>query len=982
MAHTGDIKWRRQLIRNNGIITKMQFVNDVGGNGVVACSVQFMENANDSTPNKSLVMSVSLLAIDDGSVVAIEADGWDYNDGIGVPSPVIFSDNGFITEVADSTQRVKDFCLLSYRQSIWLATLKTGQLVFTHWKGKERIEWVADPTTYGENAIFTLICPQYGNNKHKHKLKVHLLVQRMVNTNFSTYFPVESIVTLECSPEESMVYEQVTYISDNVNIPSEYLFLSQKSQGQCLAQLATISSIYHLDIYRLDNNSNLQYYRIELGGQSMKFTLDNLDNCTYTLLSQATMDKHLIAVTDDGAKHLKLPQNSTPCYCLDELVYAVTVDEGGKNYVLLYQVMQRVKTIAKFETSNKSKSISACAINKLRWHSLEGGIGNLVLQFDDQTFQSYFQMKFKFERFESLSNVVKTIDLGDQQKYVENKRVLDWFLFETEIIRLLYRMVRNIYLFLAKILPFVAFKIIRPIPFTKSVDPLMHNHKDTTSQIFTCEDFLQFHNTRYSCMLTLGKFDVSCAVTNSDNERIGRNVKFCGPFHHIMYQLYKVHSLKRMATNGFTLSAKGDSGIVYKDILVCLTSNNMIFGIAKKSGDILYHINLRLFNIDGQFSSKSVDNENLVSVISLGDGTLAVSNGENLYFFNGATGHLIKELKLHYEVTHLQLLSPIIELMSIPLLFASDVNKFATLIPPPDGNKSSQAHPYMTQPQMILINKWIEENVTVVKRDGDHIIGYTLTYKSSYDNLNGMVHLELTVKWSVSYPAAAKRIVAISVPSNQSMRGYCEFNSDKTFSLPSLNPHLLYIVSMDTKAQEGCVYKEKMLDVLDASKGKIVTSIILAQGASEPFKLLSTDNLLALHYWNAQFNRHELLVLESYNSHGDLEISSLVFGAPFGVSAMSVTKSRLSVLGKKFIFALSSGHFVVFDESIINARRAAPKNLLTYFFASVQDKILPNQVFPRIRNKVAKEGYVKDYETLIGLENGKVLNLFVSKAVT
>lgn len=73
---------------------------------------------------------------------------------------------------------------------------------------------------------------------------------------------------------------------------------------------------------------------------------------------------------------------------------------------------------------------------------------------------------------------------------------------------------------------------------------------------------------------------------------------------------------------------------------------------------------------------------------------------------------------------------------------------------------------------------------------------------------------------------------------------------------------------------------------------------------------------------------------------------------------------------------------MVFDESIINARRAAPKNLLTYFFASVQDKILPNQVFPRIRNKVAKEGYVKDYETLIGLENGKVLNLFVSKAVT
>ncbi|XP_019633907.1 PREDICTED: ER membrane protein complex subunit 1-like isoform X2 [Branchiostoma belcheri] len=191
--------------------------------------------------------------------------------------------------------------------------------------------------------------------------------------------------------------------------------------------------------------------------------------------------------------------------------------------------------------------------------------------------------------------------------------------------------------------------------------------------------------------------------------------------------------------------------------------------------------------------------------------------------------------------------------------------------------------------------------------------------------------VELSQAWHLSLPIPSQRIVSV-VPrrANEHVHSQGRVLSDRSVMYKYLNPNLLAVMT------EGIERDVPLLTLylVDAVTGQVVYSM-QHKRASGPVHLVHSENWVVYHYWNGKFRRHEVTVLELFESQGDrnsttfssLSTQSLplvlqqAYIFPTGLTAMAVSNTERGITARSLLLALPNGGLMTLPKNILDPRR-------------------------------------------------------------
>ncbi|XP_078594984.1 ER membrane protein complex subunit 1-like [Branchiostoma floridae x Branchiostoma japonicum] len=191
--------------------------------------------------------------------------------------------------------------------------------------------------------------------------------------------------------------------------------------------------------------------------------------------------------------------------------------------------------------------------------------------------------------------------------------------------------------------------------------------------------------------------------------------------------------------------------------------------------------------------------------------------------------------------------------------------------------------------------------------------------------------VELAQAWHLSLPIPSQKIVSV-VPrrANEHVHSQGRVLSDRSVMYKYLNPNLLAVMT------EGIERDIPLLTLylVDAVTGQVVYSM-QHKRASGPVHLVHSENWVVYHYWNGKFRRHEVTVLELFESQGDrnsttfssLSTQSLplvlqqAYIFPMGLSAMAVSNTERGITARSLLLALPNGGLMTLPKNILDPRR-------------------------------------------------------------
>ncbi|PFH35978.1 hypothetical protein BESB_056290 [Besnoitia besnoiti] len=164
-----------------------------------------------------------------------------------------------------------------------------------------------------------------------------------------------------------------------------------------------------------------------------------------------------------------------------------------------------------------------------------------------------------------------------------------------------------------------------------------------------------------------------------------------------------------------------------------------------------------------------------------------------------------------------------------------------------------------------------------------------------------------------------------------------------------INPNLMAVVTKPEKPDTGAAAAgaSLMLNVLNLTDGSVVYSEYLPAGASLPLHLMMYDNVVMAHYWNLQYSRYEMHIVELQDAQKDEGPLSIIFSAarhlvptltgfelppptaisqtyilPTGVRAFGVTATLQGITTRAILLATSASQQIyALSTRLANARR-------------------------------------------------------------
>lgn len=196
--------------------------------------------------------------------------------------------------------------------------------------------------------------------------------------------------------------------------------------------------------------------------------------------------------------------------------------------------------------------------------------------------------------------------------------------------------------------------------------------------------------------------------------------------------------------------------------------------------------------------------------------------------------------------------------------------------------------------------------------------------------------------WNLELGSVGEKILASASPLHREWEHVPVYiKGDASILYKYLNHNLLAVASTDTLSKGNT--SSLNLYAIDAITGHVLHQSRIV-GGSAPVHMVSCDNWVIMHYWNAKKTRFELTVLELFQAKTDDGPWNILFGPtmnstksahhleppvplqqtyifPTGVTSMGVTSTLKGITPRSLIMALTTDHIFRISKDMLNPRR-------------------------------------------------------------
>jgi hypothetical protein len=378
-------------------------------------------------------------------------------------------------------------------------------------------------------------------------------------------------------------------------------------------------------------------------------------------------------------------------------------------------------------------------------------------------------------------------------------------------------------------------------------------------------------------------------------------------------------------------------------LIIAATKANKIFAMEATTSEVIWQKYFGDNLVAGQKCETHSDHESLVTGCSIWMRLLdpsASSRSELVVIVPLQAGSTQRQIKwldpLNGNVIHEEL-APAVNILSVSEL-------------PIKGKMSGKVHPlllidenrkaYTFPAAATEASKNLEENAGrlfhyEVDTTNSVVQGYVVGggEKSSHPALP---------LWNLELGSVGEKILASASP----LHGEWEhvpvyIKGDASILYKYLNRNLLAVASTDTLHKGNT--SSLNLYAIDAITGHVLHQSRIV-GGSAPVHMVSCDNWVIMHYWNAKKTRFELTVLELFQAKTDDGPWNILFGPsvhqsksahhleppvplqqtyifPTGVTSMGVTSTLKGITPRSLIMALTTDHIFRVSKDMLNPRR-------------------------------------------------------------
>lgn len=188
--------------------------------------------------------------------------------------------------------------------------------------------------------------------------------------------------------------------------------------------------------------------------------------------------------------------------------------------------------------------------------------------------------------------------------------------------------------------------------------------------------------------------------------------------------------------------------------------------------------------------------------------------------------------------------------------------------------------------------------------------------------------LKATLLSQISFNVAEESIVAASLKSCEPIASLGEALADRGVLYKYINPHTMAIATLSNYTKNAATLT---VYVINGVKGTIIDQVT-HESVQGPVHLVHSENWLVYHYYSKEEKRHEMSVIELYDSRKPSEtVSSFTQAAPMAIRQSYILPSAVTAVGatvtqkgisfRSILMALPSGSLFSLPKRAVDARR-------------------------------------------------------------
>eukprot|EP00126_Sphaerothecum_destruens_P007476 Sdes_comp19871_c0_seq1m12150 len=358
-----------------------------------------------------------------------------------------------------------------------------------------------------------------------------------------------------------------------------------------------------------------------------------------------------------------------------------------------------------------------------------------------------------------------------------------------------------------------------------------------------------------------------------------------------------------------------------RKIIVALSNSGKIFGLDSKNGDIIwshYPGSNFHFSLQQIVFTRPTAHLNAECVFI---GALKGSSNSVLLLIDAVTGRSeFKDgiVKLGYQVKQRYVLPHVDKAYRHILLLM-------------DTENSIHTYPFSAENVVKVIEEKNRIFIYNIDSNLQSIQGFGLQVQRDQQKILG------DPIWNIEFPNDEKIEKIAAKTSGSRIGSLGRVLPDRSVAYKYLNPNLLACLTLSKTNGSLGVY------LIDTVKGTVVFKC-RHEHASQPANIIQIENLVVYSFRNTQSYRNEISVLEmddeevnvvvdhplqsSFRPHYPL-VGRQSYVFPKSIEVIQVSRTRLGVTPKQFLFGLSSGSLFAADRKFLDPRRVIGATSMT-----------------------------------------------------
>eukprot|EP01147_Barroeca_monosierra_P000382 gene383-3731_t len=378
-------------------------------------------------------------------------------------------------------------------------------------------------------------------------------------------------------------------------------------------------------------------------------------------------------------------------------------------------------------------------------------------------------------------------------------------------------------------------------------------------------------------------------------------------------------------------NTKGDLTQDYfntNQLVIVVTRNGRLLALDSTTGQVVWrHLSTPRAPI---YTAKLIElrstahRHGVVALIATVEG-----DGSFIFFFDPITGTLVGDFALPDTSAAgvVDLRSKALHACTVPHVQTEDHSHILAVL---TADFTVHTFPRTEHAASQLMARNVPFFVHVVDPSTGILSGYRLAFDFDHTGIAEQV-------WRVEINPEQERIVAYTQPDRDPAASLGQVLSDKAVLYKYLNPNLIAFATLSPYVKKSAVMTVYLLDTV---KGTFIERLQL-EGVRGPVHLCMSENWLLYGYRNRKSKRHELSMIEMFDSTNKLKENGERFSSlsdykpiimkqsyilPSAITTMSVTRTEMGIAEKKVLIGLASGGIFAINKKWLDARRpATPK---------------------------------------------------------